>query len=154
MPENSEGRENVRSLKEAETIAFLKEHGVEPLSENWRPHQPLLFVLENNLRTLLDRETGKERPPDKIASIARVDDPTKMQFSVKDPKHREYNRGQLFNDGGQIDYYAIDFATRKPVHLGASRPARMHFPFLIWRANLFTAADHLFPKSAGETKPE
>ena len=50
--ENMKDKESIienREMSEDETIVFLQEHGVKPL-EDWQPHQPLLYVLEEKTR--------------------------------------------------------------------------------------------------------
>lgn len=146
-PETIESIEK-RSMTADETIAFLRERGAKPL-EDWQPHQPILYVLEERLRK--DVGPFNKFSKDMRPSVVRVDDPSKIHF--EDPLTDEATPDravyELENDGGQVDYYAIDSKTQEITLVKTSSRIknRTTTPYHVVKEALFMAADELFPKS-------
>src|SRR4051794_17997259 len=59
-------------MGEADIVAFLAAHGVEPLGQ-WRPGEPLLYVIEDAYRT--DTHVYRDLPRPLRPSVARLDSP-------------------------------------------------------------------------------
>jgi hypothetical protein len=139
--ENQERRFEGQEMTESETIAFLQEHRVAPL-ENWVPHQPLLYVLEERTRP-----TYEGRTP----SIVRLNDPIKIEFDnpLSDDDEPDRIVYALHNAGGQLDYYAINPLTKKieQVHTTLGRDKAGAKPYHVRKEGLYVAADELFPPS-------
>lgn len=146
MSEAFEGTQEKPSMNEKETIAFLEENGIAPVGDDWQPGQSLLYVLDEGVRRRFD-EYGQGFPVDKVASIARLDNPTSLKWTIKDSKVSGHTIGTITNAGGQVDYYAIHPGTKRPVLVGTSHPMKVKPPFYVQKSNVFTAADMLFPKS-------
>lgn len=142
-----ETHEVSRAMTEAETVAFLEEHGVMRVDPNkWQPHQPVLYVMEELVRT---HENGpfNDLPRNKRPSIARVNDPLAIHFqSPRGDVHRTIV--DLESDRGQVDYYIIDASTGLPELIRTTR-SRMVKPktYHVRPESLFNAADDLFPQA-------
>lgn len=135
-------------MNEIETLQFLDVVGVKQLSVGaWQPHQPVLYVLDEETR-LPRGDKGKLVTPDKVASIARIDDPIAIEWYEASSINPTRTQGALRSDRGQIDYYAINPVTRTPVLVGTSTPVRTNAPFLVEKSKLFEATDLIFPKSS------
>ncbi len=136
-------KEKIReSMMQEQTIAFLKEKGVE-LLQGWQPGQPLLYVFEDFLRQ--ERGTFHNIPEHMRPSLARLDAPTLIEFD--NPRDGGENRVvyNLRNDAeGQIDFYAIDPATRKPTLVKTSNAGHLYH---VRKEGLFAPDDAIFPKS-------
>lgn len=143
-----------RSMNEAETLTFLHDRGVRLLpAKDWRPHQPLLYVLEEKIRG----ETGplKKIPRDRRPSIVRVDDPVVLNIDSPltestDPQRVVY---ELENHGGQVDYFAIDPNTKQIINVKTSARIKKWddqnpnlTPYHVRLEALFETNDDLFPK--------
>jgi len=105
VPSRDEARE---MMTQADIVAFLTARGIEPLGQ-WRPGEPVLYVLEDPFRT--DTCHYGDLPKRLRPSIARLDSPASI-----DPKARAVDKDGIWTDifrivnepGGQVDYYAID----------------------------------------------
>jgi hypothetical protein len=149
VPEASPEVQEPRSMNETETIAFLRERGVEPLPlAEYRPGQPILYVLEEFTRHL----HFKDLPPIERPSIARLDQPTELDLT--DPHVDEKRLGRvtypLGNEGARVDYYTIDPVTKKLVYkdnLTSYRNSKVeNKTYRVKDGNVFRSADVLFPK--------
>jgi hypothetical protein len=135
-------------MNQADIISFLTSHGVEPLGE-WRPGEPLLYVIEDPYRT--DTAHYKELPEQLRPSIARLDNPDSVDSSDRAvDKHGAWTRiFRIVNEtGGQVDYYAIDPDTHAVTLIKSSSTIRdKGYPYVAPGTLLFRAKDELFPKS-------
>ena len=149
-------QERTTSMTEAETMAFLGEKGVTLLRfEDYKTGQTVLYVMEQF--TQAENGPFQNLPPDKRPSIARLDKPGKLDLEHPYlPEEGEDMQDRivydLYNDGNQVDYYAIDPKTKQPVwvktsytktDLEADKPIH---PYKVRQENIFRAADELFPK--------
>lgn len=147
---NNKSAENIpeeKSMSEAETLLFLKENNIEPLT-NWQPGQPLLYVLEEVIRG--DDGPYGYLPKEGRPSIARLDSPTSLDFD--DRRDTGDNRVvyPLLNEtGGRVDFYAIDPETKKVRFMLIPRPMARgkDKPFHVRKETLFKADDVVFPPS-------
>lgn len=140
---SSEAEPKYEAMNEEQTLQFLREHGVKPLTR-WLPRQPLLYVLEEQTRS--DEGPYGDRPKEQRPSIVRLDEPTAIHFDaphhdVEDPGRVVY---KLETDGGRIDYYAIDAKTKTPVLLWSRDTKTKNYN--VRAEGLFSASDELFPK--------
>jgi hypothetical protein len=144
-----ERKELVPSLTVAETISYLEEHGVKPMGEEWKSGEPFLYIFEEGTRT--DNGPFATTSIDKRPSLARINGPTNIVFdkpivSIDTPGAMGY---RMTNPGGQIDYYAIDGETKRPVYVRTSFRdttdgiARYYF---VLKEHLYEANDALFPR--------
>ncbi len=134
--------EDKKSMNKQETIAFLKKHGVKAL-ENWKPHQSVLYVFEEMLRG--DDGPFKFLPSEKRPSIARIYDPIHLDFNspqVETTSERVvYN---LINVGGQVDLYAVNPVTEKPLLVLTEKKEKAYH---VTKEGLYMSNDELFPPS-------
>lgn len=142
MQEFAPKNKQSESMRESETLSFLAEHGGKNLSlEDWEPGQPVLFVFPDTIY----QKMSKEREPDDltpIPSIVRIDSPQKIYFR-KNSDHILL----LENNGGQVDYFAIDPKTKKIMYVRSSSSVRDHTnPYLVTIDNVFEPLDDLFKK--------
>lgn len=130
-------------LSEEETKNFLRDNGVQPLGSlrNREPHQSILFVLNGTARERLAREL----PNLPLPVIARIDDPQRIILQNPEPVPGDIPL-RLYNNGGQIAYYAISKTTNKIELVKTSNEASKEYR--VNSDNLFLAADHLFPKAS------
>src|SRR3989344_4469145 len=88
-----------RSMNEDETKAFLLRRGAKPLSiSDWEPGQPIVFVMNDFFRNTHYSSFSKDKKP----SLAHIVKPDKLS-----PVKGEYR----MQNGGRIDYYAVDTVT-------------------------------------------
>ena len=131
-----------KSMTKEETITFLKKHGIKPL-ENWKPHQPILYIFEEMIRG--DDGPFKSLPAEKRPSIARIQDPVYLNFNspeIESTTERVvYN---LINAGGEVNLYAIDPITEKRILVATEKKEKVYH---VTREGLYMAADELFPPS-------
>jgi hypothetical protein len=129
-------------------VAFLAARGVEPLGE-WRPGEPVLYVIEDPLRT--DTAHYRDLPRRLRPSFARLDNPDSI-----DPCARAVDKDgvwtQIFEivneSGGRVDYYAIDPDTHAVTFVRSSVTKRdKDYPYVASGNLLFRAKDELLPKS-------
>ena len=119
-------------MNEQETRDFLLQNGVQPLDlNNWQPHLPILFLLKDTIRADLDYFPNNKKP-----SILRINDPVRLY--IHDPA-----RHALHNQGGQIDYYAINPKTKEINLVKTSANSKRYF---VTVDSLFVSSDNLFPK--------
>jgi hypothetical protein len=132
------------AMNEAETTAFLREQGLQPLSTSeWKPGTPFIYVFEELVRDMPD--FFSKCPAGRKPSLARVDSPTWMGRSPGASYQTFANEGR-----GWIDYYAIDAATREPVYIGGGHKNVQREAGLRVRPEaLFMPDDTLFPKREG-----
>ena len=151
-PRRIDRHENVPSMNERQTLALLRERGVKPFSlDQWVPGKPVLYVLEEGTRMRI-RGDLTQVSPSEVASIARLDNPPSIERlrvvqeveGLEDTGPIAY---RLTNEGGQIDYYAIDPGTKVVKCVGTSY-RKGGLSFYLEGANSFFAHDTLFPKSA------
>jgi hypothetical protein len=135
-------------LSQADIVAYLTAHGVEPLRE-WRPGEPILYVIDDPFRT----ETSHYGAlPERLRpSVARLDNPDSVDLSARavDRHGRWSDVFKIVNgSGGQVDYYAIDPATHAVVLVKSSRTERgKTYPYVAQGPSLFRTNDELFPKA-------
>ncbi len=140
----AEGGEKSPSMTEAQTMAYLAKEGVQPL-EHWKPHTSFLYVMEEATRG--DDGYFKDLPLEQRPSIARLDDPTEIDFS--DPRDRGDGTVVYYvgNEGGQVDYYAINPTTNEVTRVKKTNPVKnRENAYFVRKEALFATADHLFPK--------
>ena len=125
-------------MNEEQTLAFVKERGLEPLTA-WQPGQPFIYVFEEHVRKFPDFFSA--HPEGRKPSLARVDSPTWMG------RIRGSDRQGFANESrGQIDYYAID-ATGEVIHVGkGNKDVQREMPLTVRPEALFAPDDTLFPK--------
>lgn len=135
-------------MGQADILAFLTAHGVEPLGE-WRPGEPVLYVVEDSYRT--DTSHYGELPKRLRPSIARIDRPDSVEAG-----ERAVGKGgvwfqmvRIVNEtGGQVDYYAIDPDTHAVTFVNSSPSIRdKDYPYVAPGNLLFRAKNALFPKA-------
>ncbi|HEY0311623.1 MAG TPA: hypothetical protein VGC56_03930 [Allosphingosinicella sp.] len=135
-------------MGQADIVSFLAAHGVEPLGE-WRPGEPLLYVVEDGYRT--DTHHYGDMPRRLRPSVARLDNPDSVQS-----RDRAVDRHGVWTEvfkivnesGGQVDYYAIDPDTHAVTFIRSSASKRdKTYPYVAPGNLLFRASDELFPKS-------
>jgi hypothetical protein len=100
-----------RSLNEPGTVNFLLEKGVKRL-EVFKPNTPLFYVFEDKTRG--DRGPFRFYPADQRPSLAVVHAPVKLDFNS--PLERDEDKVviyKLYNEGGNVDLYAIDPITHQ-----------------------------------------
>lgn len=138
----AEGNEEQRTMGEAETVAFLQVHDVQKL-DDWQPGEPVLYVLHERIRAGFG--PYQNTPADQIPSLARIDSPT---FLEAESEYRPNGMYRLGNDGGKVDYYAIDTKTGRPYLVKTTQKVRgQDRPYEVERNLLFKADDTLFPLS-------
>jgi hypothetical protein len=135
-------------MNQADIIAFLTSHGVEPLGE-WQPGEAVLYVVEDGYRT--ETSHYKELPEPVRPSIARLDDPDSVEAGER-AVGRDGKWTRMFRivneSGGQVDYYAIDPDTHAVNFVRSSASIRHgSFPYVAPGTFLFRAKDALFPKA-------
>lgn len=144
-PDPADGR---GMMGQRDIVAFLAARGVEPLGE-WRPGEPILYVIEDPLRT--DTAHYRDLPRRLRPSLARLDNPNRI-----DPSARAVDKNgvwtQVFEivneSGGRVDYYVIDPDTHAVTHVRSSTTRRdKDFPYVAQGNLLFRAEDSLFPKA-------
>ena len=135
-------------MSQADIVAFLTAHGVEPLGE-WRPGEPVLYVVEDPYRT--DTSHYGDLPKRLRPSVARLDRPDSIE-----PKARAVDKDGVWTEifrivngtGGQVDYYAIDPDTHAIAFVKSSPSIRdKDYPYVAPANLLFRAKDALFPKA-------
>jgi len=135
-------------MGQADIVSFLAAHGVEPLGE-WRPGEPLLYVIEDGYRT--DTHHYGDMPRRLRPSVARLDNPDSVLS-----RDRAVDRHGVWTDifkivnetGGQVDYYAIDPDSQAVTFIRSSAAKRhKSYPYVAPGNLLFCAKDDLFPKS-------
>lgn len=138
-----------RILNETETLAFLKEKGIQPL-EDWKAGEPLLYVFEEALRD--DRSIFGDVAPNERPTLVRIDAPsyleeTKNTFDDPATGQRTRYYGVENERGSRVDYYVINAASGTPkiVRTTYTRKGQSN-PYLVRRDTLFSAADEVFPK--------
>ncbi len=132
-----------KNMTEAETKAYLKEHGVQLLT-NPQPHQPILYVFEEMTRE--DNGPFKFLPADKRPSICRLYDPIELDLNkTRDGGEPDRIICDLKNEGGRVDFYAINSETKKPEYISSEYKDKQ---YQVVRENLFEADDALFPPLA------
>jgi hypothetical protein len=135
-------------MDQAGIVAFLTSHGIGPLEE-WRPGQPILYVVEDAFRT--DSAHYGELPKRLRPSLARLDNPDSIDSSDRavDGAGAWTEIFKIVNEtGGQVDYYAIDAATQAVTFIKSSPSKRdKDYPYVAPGTLLFRANDELFPKS-------
>lgn len=135
-------------MGQADIVAFLAAHGVEPLGE-WRPGEPLLYVIEDAYRT--DTHVYRDLPRPLRPSVARLDHPDSVRSGDRSvDRHGVWT--ELFKivngTGGQVDYYAIDPDTHGVTFIRSSPSKRdKDYPYVAPGNLLFRAHDGLFPKA-------
>ena len=142
-PDDARGMMGQRDI-----LAFLASRGVETLGE-WRPGEPVLYVIEDPWRT--DTSHYRDLPRRLRPSFARLENPDRI-----DPSARAVDKDgvwtQIFEivneSGGRVDYYAIDPDTHAVtfVRSGATKRNK-DCPYVAQGNLLFRAKDELFPKS-------
>ena len=144
-PRRDESRE---MMSQADIVAFLTARGIAPLAE-WRPGEPLLYVVEDPYRT--DTAHYGELPKRLRPSIARLDDPDSVDSSDRavDGAGVWTEIFRIVNEtGGQVDYYAIDPDTHAVTFIKSSASKRDRgYPYVAPGTLLFRADDALFPKA-------
>lgn len=135
-------------MSQADIVAFLASNGAEPLGE-WRPGQPLLYVIEDPYRT--DTAHYGDLPKRLRPSIARLDSPDSVESGDRavDKEGRWSRIFRIVNQsGGQVDYYAIDPDSHEVTFIRSSPSKRDgDYPYVAPESLLFRAKDALFPKS-------
>ena len=135
------------SMDEKETLEFFAVIGIRQLdTSRWKPNQPVLYVLDEGTRRP-PGEAGKLIPADKIASIARIDEPMVLRLYKPGSFSQRDCDGALHTNGGRVDYYAIDPHTKQSLLVGTGNPDRSKVPFLVHKKKLFEVDDTIFPKS-------
>lgn len=134
-----------------ETVAFLREHGIQPLPlDNWQPHEPLLYVIEERLRGENGPLMKNFKDKRLIPSVARVDDPARLHLEkpLTDEETPDRVVYELENDGGQVDYFAIDPKTKQIINVKTSARIKnaTTTPYHVVKEALFMRADELFPR--------
>jgi len=135
-------------MNEQETLRFLEESGVKPFPDDWQPNQPVLYVLEEVMRRKRKKD-GTPFPADQVASIARLE-PADIVFTKQRAIREGRRGGAINNEGGPVDYYAIDPVTKKITLVDTANSKRDYF---ITKEHLFAAADELFPRSDRRVEP-
>jgi hypothetical protein len=135
-------------MNQADIVSFLTSHGIAPLGE-WRPGEPLLYVIEDPYRT--DTAHYGELPKRLRPSLARLDNPDSIVSSDRavDSAGVWTEIFKIVNEtGGQVDYYAIDPDTHAVTFIKSSPSKRdKDYPYVAPGTLLFRANDELFPKS-------
>ncbi|HYJ51876.1 MAG TPA: hypothetical protein VEW04_01775 [Allosphingosinicella sp.] len=135
-------------MSQRDIVAFLASHGVQTLEE-WRPGEPVLYVIEDPLRT--DTAHYRDLPRRLRPSFARLDNPDRI-----DPSARAVDKDgvwtQIFEivneSGGRVDYYAIDPDTHAVTFVRSSATKRdKAYPYVAQGNLLFRTKDELLPKS-------
>jgi hypothetical protein len=135
-------------MNQAEIVTFLAARGVEPLGE-WRPGEAILYVVEDGYRT----ETAHygDLPARLRPSVARLDNPDSVVAGERavDKDGRWTAMVRIVNEnGGQVDYYAIDRDTQAVTFVRSSSSTRdKDYPYVAPGALLFRAKDDLFPRA-------
>ncbi len=157
MPEGIRPTERTSSLNEEETHALLAERGIQHLSPDaWKPHQPLLYVLDEGVRFNVEKDGKTPIPSERIPSIALLSDPVSMKPKLIDRSDPDLDILEIVNLRGQVDFFAINPVTRVPELVGTSTPLKIgDNAFLATRKNLYVADDSMFRKSAPKAaKPD
>lgn len=135
-------------MNQADILAFLTSHGVQPLGD-WQPGSAVLYVVEDPYRT--DTMHYGDLPHRLRPSVARIDRPDSVESGEravdKDGVWTEMFR-IVNGTGGPVDYYAIDADTHAVTFVKSSTSVRDNgYPYVAPRNLLFRAKDELFPKS-------
>jgi hypothetical protein len=126
-------------MTEVETLAFLEQYGVMPIGDEWQPHTPVLYVLEEVVRG--DAGPFKSEPLHLRPSIVRMADPATIDFDRPDVQASRVT--YKLSNVGRADYYVIDSTTQKPLLVRSSETAR---EYDVREEGLFKTMDDLFPK--------
>jgi len=120
------------SMNEAGTLNLVKKKGLQPV-ETFVPHQPLIYVLEEAIRGE-DGPLAKDYPKEIRPSLAVINDPIHINFSLpfKDDTRTVYD---LKNEGGDVDFYAINPKTGELVFVGRENKDKIYY---VRKETLFT----------------
>lgn len=138
-------------LNEAQTLAFLRQHGIEPL-ESWSAGQVVLYVFPQRLREdhgeLAGGELSPQVPESERPTIVRIDAPETIDFS-----HAQHIDGDQVYDltvekGWRTDYFVIDAATREPRLIKSSSAPSGEEDYRVYKVRRETlfAGSPLFPR--------
>ncbi len=144
-----------KSMSESETLSFLKEQGIEPLTD-WQPGQPLLYVFEENERENMFGyvpKVGEALTREGWPIIARLQAPTSIDFNERMLSEEDPNRivYPLLNENDErIDFYVIDPETKEISFMllpKSQERGKKDKPFHVRKETLFKANDSIFPPS-------
>lgn len=132
-------------LDTQETQAYLLSHGVVPL-RNFVANTPLLYVFPEHLRSdsgSLGTLYGSRRP-----SFARLHTPTSLD-AVSELASEKGEYGLANEDGGRVDYYAIDAVSEKIELIRTSHSVmQKETPYVVRLEQLFEDKPELFEEGS------